>query len=171
MRIQFNDIAFEAQLLPLQSKGNEEYVIVDTGCILGALRHFDSVLHRIQEDTLRLAILENTINEVVEHLLRSQDELNRKGFSTSGIRSAIENFRKFLQYDAVNKIANPKVSEKAFSPYEHFREDRLVAYVLFEGNFKAVATQDRSFAERLGEGRYIPCELLWTEKNREFQRV
>lgn len=164
MRIQFDDISFEVQLSPLQSKGNEEYIIADTGCVLGVLKHFASVLHRLERGKLKLAIVEITIGEVVEHLLMSQSELRQKGFSTYDIRSAIENFRKLLSDDRVNKIANPLVSERDLEPYKQFDEDKLLAYVLFEGRFKTVVTQDRSFAERTGQDRYIPCEHLWTDQ-------
>lgn len=165
MRIQFDDISFEIQLRPLQSKGNEEYTIMDTGCVLGVLRRFDEVLHRLENGMLRVAILEVTLNEVREHLLRSQSALSRKGFSTFGVRSGIMKLRKLLQDGRVKKIANPVISEKALLSYKHFREDRLLAYVLFEGNYKAVATQDKSLAKRVGEDRCMSCEQLWTNQS------
>jgi len=165
MRIPFDEILIEVHLLPLQSEGNEEYVLVDTGCVLAAMRHFDSVVYRLERGTLRLAILEITINEVAEHLRRSQSKLSQKGFSTRGVRSAIENFRKLLQYDKVKKIANPVIPEKVLSFYAHFREDSLLAYVLFEGNFKALITQDSSLAERVGKDKYMPCKRLWTDQS------
>jgi hypothetical protein len=127
------------------------------------LKHFKGVLHRIEKDTIKLAILEITINEVVEHLLVSQRELSQKGLPISGIFGAIENFRKILQDNRVKKIANPVMSQKALRSYDYFGEDKLLAYVLMEGNFRAIATQDGALGKRVGDDRHIKCERVWTD--------
>ena len=160
-KIEFDDMRFEIQLSPFQSSGNEEYVLLDTGCVLALLRRFRRFWHRVEKDMLTIAILEINIEEVAEHLSKSQDTLIQKGFPIFSIRNAIENLRKIIQDDRIRKVANPLIPEKAFLAFEHFREDRLLAYALTEGKFKAVATQDKKLVQRLGEHKCISCDHLW----------
>jgi len=163
VKVEFDGRQFEIQLSSFQSEGNEEYILLDTGCVLNLLRRFHTLLHKLKSGTLKLAILEKTIKEVAEHLSKSQSALIRKGNSSFYVRSAMENFRKLVQDDRIRKIVEPLASNEVLSRYEQFREDKLLALVLFEGRFKAVATQDNRLARRIGENRYIPCERLWID--------
>jgi predicted nucleic acid-binding protein len=161
-KVEFDDVQFEIRLSLFQSSGNEEYVLLDTGCVLALLRRFHRLRHRLEKDTLKIAILEINIEEVAEHLSKSQNTLIQKGFPILGIRSAIENLQKILQDDRIRKVANPIIPGKAFLAFEHFQEDKLLAYALSEGKFKAVVTQDKKLLQRLGEHKCIPCDHLWT---------
>lgn len=163
LKVEFDNINFEVQLSSFQSEENEEYILLDTGCVLQLLRRFNTLLHRLKSGALKLAILEKTIREVVEHLSKSQSALIKKGESFLHVRSAMENFRKLLQDDRIRKIADPSAAHKVLSKYRQFGEDKLLALVLSKGCFKTVATQDTPLARRIGRNRYIPCKQFWTD--------
>ena len=88
MRIEIGQTSFEVQLQPFRSEENIEYLLVDTGCVLGMLKRLKTIRHIIKKKELKLAILEGTIYEVSEHLCKSKESLLGNQFSTFHIDSA-----------------------------------------------------------------------------------
>lgn len=160
MTISLPNTELSVQLLSSRFNGNEEYILVDTGCVLYLLRHFSSLMYRLDRDIVKLAIIEQTIEEVAEHLRKSYEEKQERRASIFGVVSGVENFRKLIENDKIRKIANPKISKEAQPVYDRFGEDKLLVYVLHKGSFKGLATQDSQLAQRISEKKIIQCQQL-----------
>jgi hypothetical protein len=59
--------------------------------------------------------------------------------------------------DRIRKISNPSINDKKMVNYENFLEDKILAYALFEGKFRAISTKDKPFSKRCGK-KYIPFD-------------
>lgn len=151
---------FSIQLLSFRQDGNEEYVLVDTGCVLYLLFHLPSLVHRLEKGMVKLAILEHIINEVVEHLQKSLEGKKEEKTYPSGVLSGLENFRKILENNRIRKVTNPKIPKNVQSSYKRFDKDKLLVYTLYEGKFKAIATQDIQLAKKIPKEKFIPCQQL-----------
>lgn len=158
--IELSNMKLPIQLLSFRHDGNEEYVLVDTGCVLYLLRHFPSLVHRLENATVKLAIIEHTIKEVAKHLQKSLEEKKGKNAHPFGVLSGIENFRKILENERIRKVADPKIAKKDQPLYKRFGEDSPLVYSLYEGDFKAIATQDSPLAKKIPKKKFIPCQQL-----------
>lgn len=154
------DTELSVQLLSFRFNRNEEYTLIDTGCVLYLLRRFSSLMDRLNRNIVRLAVMEQNIEEVAEHLRKSYEEKQEKGASIFDVMSRVKNFRKLLENDKIRKIANPEITKKAKPVFERFGEDKLLVYVLQEGGFKNLATQDRQLAQRISAKKAINCQQL-----------
>jgi len=148
------------QLSFFKQKDNEEHILVDAGVLLYLLRHFASLSHKLRKKTLKLAITEQVIREVAEHLEKSLENKNAKGISIAGVQEGIKNFCVILRSNEIRKIADPKIPRKVRRTYEQYREDMKLAYVLFEGKFKGITTQDGSLIEKIPKEKIIPPQQL-----------
>lgn len=158
--VKLSNMEMSIQLLSFRHHRNEEYTLLDTGCVLYLLRHLPSLLHKLEKTTVKLAIIERTIKEVAEHLQKSLEERREKNAYPSGVRCGIKNFLTILKNDRIRKIADPKITGKTQSLYKRFGEDRLLVYILCEGDFKGIATQDSQLAKKIPKKKFIPCQRL-----------
>jgi predicted nucleic acid-binding protein len=162
VKVEIKGNTFEVRLNPFRSEGNEKYSLVDTGCLLELLKRFKTFCHMIEKNDLKLAILEMTICEIAEHLRKSKGSLLEKNLTAFHIDSAAQNLRKLLQDKRLKKVANPRIaSEKKLLKYKQFGEDALLAYTLYEGKFKAIATKDGPLIKRLEKARFAPCQSFF----------
>lgn len=154
-------ISFEIQPLPFGSEGNSDYTLVDTGCLLELLKQTKAFFYLLDKKKSKVAILEKTIFEVVEHLSKSKLSLQEKNAPSFHINGAAHNLRKILRDERIRKIANPIMTDnKKMLNYKKFEEDVVLAYTLYEGNFKGIATKDGLLSKRLGEQKYVSCDKL-----------
>lgn len=160
LTINFPNTTISVQLLSSRFNGNEEYILIDTGCLLYLLRRMSSFMDRLDRNVVKLAVMEQTVEEVAEHLRKSYEEKQERGASIFGVVSGVENFRKLLENDKIRKIANPKISMEAQQIYDRFGEDKLLVYVLDKGSFKGLATQDLQLAQRISKKKIIQCQQL-----------
>ena len=158
--VELPNVELSIQLLCFRYSKNEDYILVDTGCVLYLLRHLPSLLPRLEKCAVKLAVLEQTTREVAEHLQKAFKEKETKKASTFGVLSGVENFRRFLENDRIRRIADPKIPEKTQLSYRKFGEDKLLVYTMCEGNFKAIATQDSSLAKKIPKNKFISCQHL-----------
>ena len=91
------------KLLYFKQKSNEEYVLMDTGGLLYLLRHFASFLYRLKKGILKLAITEQTIREIDEHLTKSLGKKRSKGESIAGVQKGMGNFYMILKGNEIRK--------------------------------------------------------------------
>jgi rRNA-processing protein FCF1 len=161
MKIVIDKTSFEIQLAPFKMDGNGEYMLLDTGCVLWLLKKISSVFYQMEKRDLKIAILEKTISEVAEHLSKSKESLAAKNAPAFHIEGAAQNFRKILEDNRIMKLANPRFTSNQISEYKNFGEDSVLAYALFQGNFKAIATKDGPFARRLRKDKFVSCDLLF----------
>jgi len=147
------------RLLPFKIKETKDYVLLDTGCVLFLLRRLPSLLHKLERNKIRIGAIEHTLNEVLEHLLKSFDSKIKENVSTTGVLTGLRNFRKFLADDRIKKFANPKVSVPK-ETIKKYREDSLLVCALDEGSFNAIATQNGPLKRKLPGKKKISCQKL-----------
>ncbi len=115
----------------------------------------------MKKRNLKIAILEKTIREVEEHLTKSLITRQEENASTFGIESAGNCLRKILMDTRIKKISNPTTTDKKLASYEKFAEDKILAYALFEGKFKAISTKgDTAFSNRLKDKHISVDKIL-----------
>ena len=140
---------FNAFSLNLPGK-NEEYWMLDTGAVLKTLYSLSAILYRLERDLYKLAILEKTITEVVEHLKKSYSDKKMKNLSTHGVEEGMRNLIKLLRDGSVKLILNPEeIPRKLIDFYERYDEDKLLIYVAKEGKFKGIVTKDGKLIKKL----------------------
>jgi hypothetical protein len=117
-------------------------------------------MHKLEKGAMKLAIIEQNIREVAEHLQESFEEKRKENVCPSNVLSGIKNFRKLLKNKRIRKIANPEITKKAQLFYKQFAEDWLLVCTLLEGDFQAIATQDTALAKKIPNRKVISCQQI-----------
>jgi len=139
-----------------KDKRNPDYFLLDTGSVLNLLPRIDSLFHRLDKGKLTLTIPEITIKQVAEHLARSFWKRKKRQEKTHWVEEGMRNFIKFLDDQRILKVSNPEeVPAKHKKQYKEFREDEILAFLLNEGNFKGIVTEDGKFKKRLSKNKVV----------------
>jgi len=143
-------------------KNANEYWILDTGALLRILPNLDSVIYRIDKGFYKLCIPEIVIRQTVLHLSKSYQDKKERNISTSGIITGMLNFLRFLKND-VKIVAHPnEIPNHLKAEYERYMEDKILVYLLKEGGFKGIVTQDYKLIKKI-KGQFAvlsPDKLL-----------
>ena len=139
-----------------KGKRNSDYFLLDTGSVLKLLPRINSLFHRLDKEKFNLAIPEITIKQVAEHLVRSFWKRKKQQEKTHGIEEGMRNFIRFLNDERILKVSDPEeVPDNQKKQYKEFGEDEILAFLLYEGNFKGIVTEDGKFKKRLSKNRVV----------------
>jgi len=139
-----------------EDKRNSDYFLLDTGSVLNLLPRISSLFHRLDKRKFNLAIPEITIKQVVEHLVRSFWKRKKRREKTHGVEEGMRNFIRFLDDERILKVSNPEeVPDKHRKQYKKFREDEILAFLLYEGKFKGIVTEDGKFKKKLSKNKVV----------------
>lgn len=131
-------------------KENGDYWMLDTGAVLEILPSLPAILYRLKKDLYKLSIIEKTITEVVEHLKRSYSDKKLINGNTHGVEQGMRNLTKLLRHSNVKLILNPVgIPRKLIDFYERYDEDKLLIYIIKEGKFKGIVTQDGELIKKV----------------------
>lgn len=146
----------ELSLVHFKIKNASNYYLLDTGSILKLLPRLPSILNRLDKGNIALAIPKKTIEQVMEHLLKSFEKRNEQKASTHDIEEGMRKFVKLIESERIVKVSNPKrLPDKYEKDYQRFQEDAILAYVLFEGSFKGIVTEDGGLKERISKRKSV----------------
>jgi len=139
-----------------KNKRNPDYFLLDTGSVLNLLPRIGSLFHRLDQRKLTLAIPEITIRQVAEHLVKSFWKRKKLREKIHGVEEGMRNFIRFLDDERILKVSNPEeVPAKHKKQYKEFREDEILAFLLNEGKFKGIVTEDGKFKKRLSKNKVL----------------
>jgi len=146
----------EIVLTSLKEKGNADYYLLDTGSVLKLLPRLDSLFHRLDKDDVNLAMPEITIEQIVEHLMKSFSKKKEQQVSTYNVEEGMRNFVRLLDDKSILKVSNPtEIPIKYNKQYKEFEEDEILAFTLFEGNFKGIITEDGKLQRNISKSKIV----------------
>lgn len=146
----------EITLSSLKDKSNSDYCLLDTSSVLKLLPRLSSLVHRLNKEEINLAIPEETIEQVIEHLAESFSKRKKQQASIYDIEEGMRNFVKLLDDERILKVFSPtKIPTKYKKKYKEFVEDEILAFVLFEGKFKGVVTEDEKLKKKIPKGKIV----------------
>lgn len=146
----------EITLSSLKDKSNSNYCLLDTGSVLKLLPRLRSLIHRLNKEEIKLAIPEKIIEQVIEQLMKSFLKRKKQQASTHGVEEGMRNFVQFLDDKRILKVSNPtEIPNKCKKQYKEFGEDEILAFALFEGNFKGIVTEDEKLKRKISKGKIV----------------
>lgn len=134
MQVKIGNVSFEVPLLPFRLEGNDEYILLDTSCLLDILPKTKPFFFLVKKRNLKIAILEKTIREVEEHLTKSLITRQEENASTFGIESAGNCLRKILMDTRIKKISNPTTTDKKLASYRNLLKIKYWLTHYLKGN-------------------------------------
>jgi hypothetical protein len=146
----------EIDLVHFKIKNASNYYLVDTGSALKLLPRLPSILNRLDKGNIALAIPRKTIEQVIEHLMKSFEKRTEQQTGTHDIEKGMRNFVKLIEDRRILKVSNPeKCPNRDEEYYQQFQEDAVLACVLFEGGFKGIVTEDGKLRQKISKRKPV----------------
>lgn len=146
----------EIVLSSFKEKSNSNYFLLDTGSVLKLLPRLSSLIHRLNKEEINLAIPEKTIEQVIQHLMKSFSKRKKQQANIHDVEEGMRKFVKLLDDKRILKIFNPtELPNKRKKHYKDFGEDEILAFVLFEGKFKGIITEDEKLKKKISNEKKV----------------
>lgn len=143
-------------LYSFKEKDNSNYLLLDTSSVLKLLPRFNSIVHRLNKQESNIAIPQKTIEEVIQHLMKSYSKRKKQQENTYNIEEGMKNFINLLDDERILKISNPtKLPHKYKKHYKEFGEDEILAFMLLEGKFKGIISEDEKLKKKIPKGKKV----------------